>query len=145
MLAIAPAGGRAAPAADAAASARVDDQLQRFFSLAAGTTRFATVPARFDGADATLAADADEIFWDGMELCGNGVVDTGEQCDRSDFGGATCLNYGFTSGTLSCSKTCQIDASQCSGACPVACTTDVDCGVCGPCIPLGAGTGFCAL
>lgn len=86
---------------------------------------------------------SDEVFWDGFELCGDGVVDAPtEQCDRSDFGGATCLTYGFTNGALACNKTCQVDTSQCSGACPVSCTNNADCGVCGPCITFGSG-GIC--
>lgn len=77
---------------------------------------------------------ADEIFWDGLELCGDGVIDqASEQCDRNDLGGATCLTEGYQDGTVSCTKQCQVDASQCSNACPVVCNSDADCGLCGPC------------
>lgn len=34
-------------------------------------------------------------------LCGNGVLDEGEQCDTSDFGNATCQILGKT-GNLTC-------------------------------------------
>ena len=34
--------------------------------------------------------------------CGNGVLDTGEVCDDTDFGGATCADYGFNAGSLVC-------------------------------------------
>jgi hypothetical protein len=82
----------------------------------------------------------DQIYWDGFEMCGDGVIDSAsEQCDRSDLGGATCLNAGFMSGVLACDATCHFDTTQCAGQCPVGCITDNDCGVCGPCI-----FGFCA-
>jgi hypothetical protein len=50
---------------------------------------------------ANNAAVVDEIFWDAFELCGDGVIDSAsEQCDRTDFGGATCMSEGFQDGTL---------------------------------------------
>ena len=46
--------------------------------------------------------------------CGNGVIDTGEYCDTSNVG-ASCTDYGFTSGTLKCASNClDIDISQCT-------------------------------
>ena len=33
-------------------------------------------------------------------LCGNGVLDPGESCDSTDFGGHTCISQGFLGGTL---------------------------------------------
>ena len=35
--------------------------------------------------------------------CGDGTIDTGEQCDGTAFGGATCESLDFDGGTLSCS------------------------------------------
>jgi hypothetical protein len=47
--------------------------------------------------------------------CGNGVRETGEQCDGSDFGGLSCSNYGnFNQGSLSCTASCTISTSGCS-------------------------------
>jgi len=92
----------------------------------------------------TVLANADDIYWDGFELCGDGVIDAAaEQCDRSDLGGASCLAAGFTMGTVSCDATCHVDVTQCSGACPTSCMIDNDCGVCGPCLQLGGGAGIC--
>jgi hypothetical protein len=45
--------------------------------------------------------------------CGNGVIDPGETCDGNDFGGATCMTFGYDQGTLSC-VACAIDVSTCS-------------------------------
>ncbi len=35
-------------------------------------------------------------------VCGNGIIETGEQCESTDFNDLTCSDYGFDSGTLSC-------------------------------------------
>ncbi len=49
-------------------------------------------------------------------LCGNGTVDPGEDCDGTDLGGQTCasLNQGFESGTLKCSASCRFDTTECT-------------------------------
>jgi len=39
-------------------------------------------------------------------LCGNEIKNPGEVCDRKDFGVYTCSNYGFNSGYLVCSNSC---------------------------------------
>lgn len=45
--------------------------------------------------------------------CGDGVVQVGEQCDGSAFGGATCASQNFTSGTLACTSLCVFDTAAC--------------------------------
>jgi hypothetical protein len=48
--------------------------------------------------------------------CGNGRIDTGEQCDGANFGGATCqvvLDDPTATGTLACSPNCQILSYDC--------------------------------
>ncbi len=45
--------------------------------------------------------------------CGNGIVDSGEQCDGSNLNGRTCQSLGYSGGTLSCSSSCAYDTSQC--------------------------------
>jgi hypothetical protein len=45
--------------------------------------------------------------------CGNGVIDPGEQCDGSEFGGKTCASIGLGSGNLLCNPFCGIVASGC--------------------------------
>ncbi|MCA9708260.1 MAG: hypothetical protein KDK70_20585 [Myxococcales bacterium] len=44
--------------------------------------------------------------------CGDGMVDTGEECD-SGVGGATCMDQGFPDGTLACASNCTFDTSDC--------------------------------
>ena len=69
-------------------------------------------------------------------LCGNGVLDSGEACDGSDLGGATC---GGCAGTPTCNSDCTIDTSGCTNgvcdasetcaSCPLDCTgTGSSCG-----------------
>ena len=47
--------------------------------------------------------------------CGNGELNTGEQCDGSNLGGNTCTTIpgGYTSGTLKCSASCLFDTTEC--------------------------------
>lgn len=49
------------------------------------------------------------------ELCGNGVIDGGEECDGALVGGATCQTLGFSGGgALNCDPvTCTYDESMC--------------------------------
>ncbi len=46
-------------------------------------------------------------------VCGNGVVEAGEECDGTALAGATCVNLGYAGGALSCSNTCAYDTSLC--------------------------------
>lgn len=46
--------------------------------------------------------------------CGDNIIEDDEQCDGSDFGGATCFSRGFSGGSLSCTSACTFDASGCT-------------------------------
>ncbi len=49
-----------------------------------------------------------------VPLCGNGVVDEGEQCDGTALGDATgCEGLGYYGGILTCGTDCRYDTSQC--------------------------------
>ena len=63
-------------------------------------------------------------------LCGNGVIDPGEDCDGADLGGQTCQSQGFGSGTLACGPGCSFDTSGCVALCAPSgstCTTNGQC------------------
>ncbi len=46
--------------------------------------------------------------------CGDGIKNqASEECDGSDFGGKTCSDFGYNSGTLQCTSDCKIDTSNC--------------------------------
>jgi hypothetical protein len=51
-------------------------------------------------------------------VCGNGRIETGEQCDRTTFGDATCAALGWNGGLLRCARDCQFDTSGCVAAAP---------------------------
>lgn len=45
--------------------------------------------------------------------CGNGTLESGEDCDVGALGGATCVSRGFTGGTLSCASGCVFETGGC--------------------------------
>ena len=52
-------------------------------------------------------------------LCGNGKLDSGEQCDGKKLNGATCSSATMNArpnGTLSCTNRCRFDTSKCTGS-----------------------------
>jgi hypothetical protein len=51
-----------------------------------------------------------------VTVCGNGVKETTEECDGSDFGTLTCVSFGYSYGTLSCTSSCTVNTSGCSSA-----------------------------
>jgi hypothetical protein len=51
------------------------------------------------------------------EPCGDGIRRLGvEDCDRSDFAGASCESENLGTGSLSCEDTCTLDTTGCSGS-----------------------------
>ncbi len=50
--------------------------------------------------------------------CGDEIIGTGEECDGSNQGGASCSSLGFASGPLSCSSVCTRITSACVAATP---------------------------
>jgi hypothetical protein len=49
-----------------------------------------------------------------VSVCGNGVIESGEQCDFNNLNGQTCQTQGFIAGQLSCTPgTCVFDTSGC--------------------------------
>jgi len=83
-----------------------------------------------------------------IAVCGDGVKEGWEDCDKSDFGEASCSSLGFSSGTLTCTAACEYDTFQCvagpscgDGSCNGSencanCSPD-----CGTCPPAGGGGG----
>lgn len=69
--------------------------------------------------DPTTSTTGDGDGDTGNGVCGNGVIDDGEQCDGGNLGGFSCVDLGYSGGTLGCDMvTCTYDAS--------ACVTDMD-------------------
>ncbi|MDX1643294.1 MAG: zinc-dependent metalloprotease family protein [Thermoanaerobaculia bacterium] len=77
-------------------------------------------------------------------VCGNGILESGEECDGTDLGGALCGDVGCTSGTPSCTTSCTLDYSSCTG-CPQCdndgvCESGENCEGCADC-PGGVSSG----
>lgn len=51
-------------------------------------------------------------------ICADGQINSGEDCDGTNLGGATCtsLGMGFSGGSLSCSNSCRFDTSSCTSS-----------------------------
>jgi cysteine-rich repeat protein len=50
-----------------------------------------------------------------VDLCGNGSIDFGEDCDGTDIDGQDCDSLGMTGGDVTCTATCTFDLSTCTG------------------------------
>lgn len=46
--------------------------------------------------------------------CGDGVLDSWEECDGVDLGGVSCFELGFEGGDLQCDGSCQLEPSGCT-------------------------------
>jgi len=75
-----------------------------------------TVGQNFEGGSLSCRSDCtfDTSLCSKSASCGNGVVEAGEQCDTTNFKGATCQTMGFAGGVLNCTGSCQLDTSGCN-------------------------------
>jgi hypothetical protein len=48
------------------------------------------------------------------DICGNAIIDNGEECDGAELGGKSCEGFGFSFGSLSCKADCTINTSGCT-------------------------------
>ncbi|MFH1827004.1 MAG: hypothetical protein ABH812_01050 [bacterium] len=48
-----------------------------------------------------------------LSICGNSIIEGGEDCEGSDLNSETCEGLGYTSGTLSCDIACSYDIYGC--------------------------------
>ena len=53
-----------------------------------------------------------------VAVCGNGILEAGEECDGSDYGATVPTCGDCTGGNPTCSITCTVDYSSCTG-CPI--------------------------
>ena len=47
-------------------------------------------------------------------VCGNEVLEIGEQCDGSSLGGQSCASRGYAAGSLSCNSNCIFNTAACT-------------------------------
>ena len=102
---------------------------------AAQLTLSSSSPAR-NAADETITCDGDcSIDYNGFSrgaswdigaleygsssttLCGNGTIDSGEDCDGVNLNAKTCITQGFDSGSISCNSDCTFNTSSCVTNC----------------------------
>jgi len=75
-----------------------------------------------------LSACGDDGNGGDEPVCGNDILETGEECDGTRLDGMTCQDFNFDTGTLSCSAGCTFDTSACENF-PEACGNgDIDAG-----------------
>lgn len=68
------------------------------------------LPVQRVGWGDTLIERAHEI-----SICGNGIVELGEVCDKNQFKGKTCVSFNAVGGSLSCSSDCKtISTTACA-------------------------------
>ena len=68
---------------------------------------------------AFAATSTDQVIITGtVPGCGDGVIQSGEECDGSNLNGKSCSTQGFSGGTLSCNSNCTFNTSQCTTAPP---------------------------
>lgn len=58
-----------------------------------------------------------------LSICGNGIAENGEECDRNDLYGKNCVDFGLGSGPVSCDIACDLDKSLCLSPTPTPNTT----------------------
>ncbi len=46
--------------------------------------------------------------------CGDGVIDSFEDCEGRDLQGETCETFGYDGGTLRCDEECEFDDERCT-------------------------------
>lgn len=60
-----------------------------------------------------------------ISVCGNGIVEGGEDCEGNDLGGETCRSLGYEKGNLNCDVACAFDTSECTGVAPTSTPTPI--------------------
>ena len=110
------------------------DSLQkRVFDYCFSSNKLMEVSCRhFTGANPMRVVGADKKYWGKVvdctsgcnqgecggtasSQCGNGIINSGEECDGVNLNGKTCSDFGFDEGTLKCTPTSGDVTSKISG------------------------------
>ena len=67
----------------------------------------------FNGGTLGCQDDCSDFATSSCYMCGNNYKEQVEECDGADFGGATCITWGFSGGSLACTSDCRISTANC--------------------------------
>ncbi len=81
-------------------------------SLSTSNNSLSTCDGSLSTCNSKLTTCTNELS--AAQLCGNDVIDSGEQCDQGNLNNQTCASQGFVGGTLKCGANCQFDTSGCT-------------------------------
>jgi hypothetical protein len=74
-------------------------------------------PPTIDADNADAVIDTPSTI-DANPNCNNGVVDPGEDCDTTAPTDTTCVELGYSTGSVGCSASCAYDLTECTAAQP---------------------------
>ena len=60
-----------------------------------------------------------------ISVCGNGIIEGGEDCEGVDLNSQSCTTLGFDAGTLSCDIACSFDTTDCLTPTPTSAPSNV--------------------
>lgn len=103
-------GGTGGTSEVSSSSSTVTGQVASVSSVSSVSTSSSSTTATASVSTSTVASSSST----GMNLCGNGMIDAGEFCDKDDFGGKTCMDFGLAQGKLLCNPFCGIVVTGCS-------------------------------
>ncbi|MBU0977249.1 MAG: hypothetical protein KKD18_02440, partial [Nanoarchaeota archaeon] len=72
--------------------------------------------------------------YEACAFCGDGVVDSGEDCDGTNHSEQTCQTLGYDSGDLNCNPDCTFNTEECQQGSGEECTSNDDCTLCYQCV-----------
>lgn len=70
-----------------------------------------TEPA--DTSSSSESGDPETSSSESGDVCGNGAIDDGEECDGTELGEGTCESLGFDDGDVACAADCTYDTTAC--------------------------------
>jgi hypothetical protein len=90
--------------------------LRRFAFLSMGSLMVLVLGSGLGACGGRYSASNNNVNDNGNNVsvdCGDGIIDSGEQCDGSALAGQTCEGLGFVGGGLACGADCWHDVSGC--------------------------------
>ena len=93
----------------------VANSCTQYWSVSVGSSGSKTVTISTSSSNAGSPTASTTVTANAAAACGNGIKESGEQCDGIAFGGASCSTLGYTGGTLNCDSSCDYNTVECDG------------------------------